>query len=90
MSAKDTDALNIPAFPSGPASGNWGVAFVGMSLRDYFAAKVMHSELLSSGSFEGPAAALAESAANAGQTIEERIAVLSYRMADAMLKERAK
>lgn len=86
MSAKDVDGLNLPAFPS---ISNLG-SRPGMSLRDYFAAKVMHAELLSAGSFEGPATALAAAAIEAGQTIAERIAFLSYEMADAMLKERAK
>lgn len=62
----------------------------GMSLRDYFAAKAMHAELVSAGSFEEPATALAEAAEEADQTIKQRIAWLSYEMADAMLAERAK
>lgn len=61
----------------------------GMSMRDYFAAKAMHAELLSAGSFAGPARALMEAAEAAGQTIAQRIAFLSYEMADAMLKQRA-
>lgn len=32
---------NPPAFPSGPASGNWGVAHLGMTLRDYFAGQAI-------------------------------------------------
>lgn len=59
-----------------------------MSLRDYFAAKVMHAELLSAGSFHGPALALAKGASEAGHTIMQHIAFLSYGMADAMLEAR--
>lgn len=62
----------------------------GMTLRDYFAAKVMHAEILSDGSFQHAAEALAEAAQKAGQTLEERIAFLSYRMADEMLKARCR
>ena len=62
----------------------------GMELRDYFAAKAMHAELSSAGSFEGPARALAQAAAEANQTIAQRIAILSYEMADAMIAERGR
>jgi hypothetical protein len=61
-----------------------------MDLRDYFAARAMHAELLSAGSHKGPAKALADAADPAGQTVAERIASLSYELADAMLVERAK
>lgn len=60
----------------------------GMTLRDYFAAKVMHAEVVTAGAVEEAAIALNEAADAAGQSIEQRIAFLSYQMADAMLVER--
>lgn len=63
-----------PAFPSGPASGNWGVAFTGLSLRDYFAAQAL---TLGGEWFYGY-----------GGTDHEAIAVTCYQLADAMLKAR--
>lgn len=62
----------------------------GMSLRDYFAAKAMHAELVTAGALDGPAMALAQAALEAGQTIPERIAFNAYVLADAMLKARQK
>ncbi len=61
----------------------------GMSLRDYFAAKAMHAELVTAGALEQPAVALAKAAEAMGQSIEERIAFNAYALADAMLAERA-
>lgn len=63
---------------------------VGMSLRDYLAAKFAHAELLSAGSHAGPAKALREAAVRAGQSVEQRIAANAYELADAVLAERAK
>lgn len=87
-----------PAFPR--PMGNNGYADVedhdsnseqeGMSLRDYFAAKAMHAELVTAGALPDPAEALSRAATEAGQTIVERIAFNSYQLADAMLAERAK
>lgn len=64
----------------------------GVTVRDYFAAKAMQAEMITSLSDATPesAEALREAAANAGQTIEERIAVNAYKVADAMLVERDK
>lgn len=72
-----------PAFPDARSQ-------IGMSLRDYFAAKVMHAELNTAGANDVAAEALIDAAAVAGQTIEARVAYNAYRMADAMLAERAK
>lgn len=58
-------------------------------LRDKFAGLAMHAELLSAGSFKGPALALAEAAKHEGRTIERQIAHNAYTLADAMLFERA-
>lgn len=60
-------------FPSGPASGNWGVAYTGISLRDYFAAHAMHDVFSHFNWTE-------ESISNA--------AMLCYEAADAMIKAR--
>lgn len=62
--------------------------YEGMSLRDYFAARAMHAELVTAGALEGPRDALVEAAEEAGQTVEQRIAFNAYRLADAMLKAR--
>jgi hypothetical protein len=62
----------------------------GMSLRDYFAAWVMHSELVTAGALPAPAKALRDSARMAGQTVTERVAFLSYEMAEAMIAERVR
>jgi hypothetical protein len=63
-----------------------------MTLRDYFAAKAMHAEIVTSCSDATPEAARAlhDAAAEAGQTVAERIAFNAYRIADAMLAEREK
>lgn len=90
-----------PAFPIvipaddrfSDASGDCAtVEASGMSLRDYFAAKAMQAEMITSFSDSTPGAARAfhEGAAKAGHTIEEHLAFNSYRIADAMLAERAK
>ena len=95
MSKTKSNAKPVdPAFPVSacPVPCDGGIAEMyspGMSLRDYFAAKAMHAELLSSGSFADSRDALVEAAQKAGQDPIERIAILSYEMADAMLKARA-
>jgi len=63
---------------------------LGLSLRDYFAAKAMVAEYITSSSDATPeaTAALIEAATRAGQTPIERIAFNAYRMADAMLAAR--
>lgn len=64
----------------------------GMSLRDYFAAKAMQAEMITTFSDATPAAAEAFSkgAAEAGHTVKEHLAYNAYQIADAMLAERAK
>lgn len=61
---------------------------VGMSLRDYFAAKAMHAELNTAGAFDDPAEALITAAEIAGRTIEQQIAFNAYKLADAMIVQR--
>lgn len=77
-----------PAFPhwDGPS----GACFNGMTLRDYFAAKFAHAEMVTAGSLEAAAIALSEAAVVAKRTITEQVAFNAYELADAMLKERAK
>lgn len=71
---------NPPAFPVTPTdkSGQIGLTEIGMTLRDYFAAKAMQAEL---SGWHHP---------NADVMIEEdKIAKRAYLMADAMLAARA-
>ena len=74
-----------PAFPVNNA-------LPGMTLRDYFAAKAMQAELISSGGDYAPEAAttLAEAARRAGRSVARQIAHNAYKIADAMLKAREK
>jgi hypothetical protein len=62
----------------------------GMSLRDYFAAKAMHAEILTTAGDTTPEAgdALVSAAARHGRTVEQQIAFNAYAMADAMLAAR--
>lgn len=64
----------------------------GMSLRDYFAARAMQAEMITSFSDATPKAAKAflEAAKKAKRTVEGHLAHNSYRIADAMLAEREK
>lgn len=62
----------------------------GLTKRELFAAIAMHAEFLSCGSLEGPAAALAESAAAAGQAPVQRMAINAIEVADALIAELAK
>lgn len=90
----DSTATRIgggPAFPvvhPNPRTGEPYIRSVGMSLRDYFAAKAMHAELVTAGALPEPAMALALGAEKAGHTIEQHIAFNAYRLADAMVAER--
>ena len=73
-----------PAFPSGlidPSTPEDAVQslHIGMTLRDYFAAKAMQGWLSTYGADVPQQAVLAEN-----------IAMLAYQIADAMLKEREK
>ena len=61
----------------------------GMTLRDYFAAQAMMGEIASA-STKASCEATAEAAMKAGRSVEAHIAFISYRVADAMLAERAK
>ena len=61
----------------------------GMSLRDYFAAKAMHAELVTT-THEPSADALVKAAVLANHSVEQHIAFNAYKLADAMLAERDK
>lgn len=64
----------------------------GMTLRDYFAAKAMQAEMVTTFSDVTPdsANAFLDAAKAAGRSITEHLAHNAYRIADAMLNERAK
>jgi hypothetical protein len=59
-----------------------------MTLRDYFAAKAMVAVFMSVTTDDKAAKALREAASVDRVSIEQHIAVVSYRMANAMLKAR--
>lgn len=75
-----------PAFPH-QDSGDTGTR-PGMSLRDYFAAKAMHDELMTCGVPGDACAALVTAMKKSHRTPEEQIAWNAYEMADAMLRAR--
>ena len=64
-----------PAFPTLAVVGNLALSEGGISVRDYFAAKAMQGICVSE---------------ELRFTSAERIASMSYQIADAMLEERAK
>ena len=65
-----------PAFPSTPATTEWRE---GITIRDYFAAKAMQG-YISTFSSEDPCCNVDD--------LKEDISEMSYKVADAMLKER--
>lgn len=84
MNTEEKKPENPPAFPcevdytkmiSSNASLTEPVKFAGMSLRDYFAAKAMQTVVIDNEFMHN------------GIT-EEKCAILAYKLADAMLKER--
>lgn len=79
-----------PAFPREDYQHDDAPGQIGMSLRDYFAAKAMHAELTTAGALEGPRDALIEAASAAERDVEDQIAFNAYKLADAMLREREK
>ena len=78
------------AFPQALDSEQSYPGAEGMSLRDYFAAKTMQAEIITSFSDATPeaAAAFAAGAEAAGHTPEQHVAFIAYRIADAMIAER--
>jgi hypothetical protein len=79
-----------PAFPFTERCGDGSHyhSHSGMTLRDYFAAKFAHAELMTCGVPGKACNALIAAAANAGRKVETQIAFNAYEMADAMLKAR--
>lgn len=77
------NATNPPAFPSERAN----VMHAGMELRDYFAAKAMQGELAA---MRDPESEVCGVALDAPDETLARLAQHYYRLADAMLQERAK
>lgn len=64
----------------------------GMDLRDYFAAKAMHAEIVTTFSDATPEAAelFTKAAAGCGHTPEQHLAFNAHKIADAMLEARKK
>jgi hypothetical protein len=60
----------------------------GMSLRDYFAAKFAHAELMTCGVPGKACDALVKAIKQTGETPEQHMARVAYEMADAMLRAR--
>ena len=81
-----------PAFPvlEHNAQGGLELTCTGMSLRDYFAAKAMQAEMITTFSDATPEAAddFVLAAAAAGRSPEDHLAFNAYLIADAMLKAR--
>lgn len=75
---------------NGPASFMENGATSGMSLRDYFAAKAMHAELVTAGALTGQRDAFLAAMNKHNHTAEEHLAFNAYKVADAMLREREK
>lgn len=73
-----------PAFPV--QSAEWQGH--GMSLRDYFAAKAMHAELMTCCVPGEAAEALVEAIEQTGERPEQHMARVAYEMADAMIAAR--
>lgn len=88
ITVNDTDVNLTDPFGT-LLSPNGQAAYSGMSLRDAFAMKAMHAEIVTCG-VPGEAADAMLNAMDPNDTVEEHIAKNAYRMADAMLKERAK
>lgn len=79
---------NPPAFPTSDPNYEEKYSSAGMTLRDYFAAKSMHAEIVTCG-VPGEACEAMLDAMEPDETVESHIAKTAYRMADAMLKARA-
>lgn len=80
-----------PAFPQvelNRKTGDYCDQHFGLSMRDYFAAKAMHAELITCGIPSEACDALIAAANEAGRTPEQQVAWNAYRMADAMLTAR--
>lgn len=79
-----------PAFPhpGGSSDSEVQYSYLGMTLRDYFAAKAMQTELITCGVPGAAWEALQEVADDLGRTPLEHVACNSYEIADAMLKAR--
>ncbi len=67
-----------PAYPSNYPQGDKRTICLGLTVRDYFAAKAMQSYLL------------ADMQADTPPSKDEHIVLMAYAMADHMLKEREK
>jgi len=63
-------------------------AMAGMTLRDYFAAKFAHAELMTCGVPGAACDALIEAIGQTGESPENHMARCAYDLADAMLRAR--
>lgn len=84
---------DTPAFPEAGSgalpNGDFHFGRSGMTLRDYFAAKAMHAELMTSG-VPGESCDAFIAAMEPGESVEDHLANVSYLVADAMLRRRLK
>ncbi|MFN8758852.1 MAG: hypothetical protein ACK5XA_08590 [Tagaea sp.] len=85
--SKDTGGPAFPATIPGPNGS--GVVVSGMTLRDWYAGKTLEG-LLSSPIGEGGEPATVALAGPLGQYIADSLSIVSFRVADAMIKERSK
>ena len=79
----DKNKTGGPAFPGRQP-------FIGMTLRDYFAAKALQALVTVAMGREGGANIIIKTAELSKMSEAELFAAASYEMADAMLRERAK
>lgn len=82
MSIKNSEKKGGSAFPKAGHHPNGNGEVEGMSLRDYFAAKVMQAML--------PIYWEKQTQYESTQSAQDSLVELSFRLADAMLAERAK
>lgn len=84
------DKTGGPAFPHPGGSSDSTVqeSYLGMTLRDYFAAKAMHAELMTCGVPGEACESLIRAAGKAARDPIAQMAFNAYEMADAMLNAR--
>lgn len=96
MSEKATGGSAFPETTTNAGCTEYGqqysntYSYGGMTLRDYFAAKFAHAEMVTAGALPDPARDLIAAASRANRTIEQQVAFNAYKLADAMIAERAK
>jgi hypothetical protein len=88
MNAKINDGGPAFPVPDSDSRGYVECSHIGMTLRDYFAAKLMHAEVMTCCVPGGACDALVEACGRTGEKPEDHMARCAYEMADAMLKAR--